>query len=193
MQLFDQQGKRLYLSAEERAAFMAAARKAPPDVCTLCTVLHDTGCRESELLEITPQRVDLTGGCIVLRTLKKRREGVYRAVPVPPSTLDHLDLVHRVRQAVRRGKGQADKPLWLCSRMTVWRRIREVMEEAGIPAGPHRCPKGLRHGYGVHAISSGVPLNMLCKWMGHASMETTAIYASALGAEEQGIAARMWA
>jgi hypothetical protein len=33
---------------------------------------------------------------------------------------------------------------------------------------------------------------MLCKWMGHASMETTAICANALGAEEQGIAARMW-
>jgi integrase/recombinase XerD len=28
--------------------------------------------------------------------------------------------------------------------------------------------------------------------MGHASMEVTAIYANALGAEEQGIAARMW-
>jgi integrase len=60
------------------------------------------------------------------------------------------------------------------------------------PGRPHRCPKGLRHGYGVHAIGSGVPLNMLCKWMGHASMEVTAIYANALGAEEQGIAARMW-
>lgn len=29
-------------------------------------------------------------------------------------------------------------------------------------------------------------------WMGHASLEVTAIYANALGAEEQGIAARMW-
>lgn len=66
------------------------------------------------------------------------------------------------------------------------------MEDAGIIEGPHRSPKGLRHGYGVHAISSGVPLNMLSKWMGHASLEVTAIYADALGAEEQGIAARMW-
>ena len=79
------------------------------------------------------------------------------------------------------------------SRITVWRRVTELMEAAGIPDGPHRCPKGLRHGYGVYAIGSGVPLNVLCKWMGHASMEVTAIYANALGAEEQGIAARMWA
>ena len=45
----------------------------------------------------------------------------------------------------------------------------------------------------MHAISSGVPLNMLGKWMGHASLEVTAIYANALGTEERGIAARMWA
>ena len=63
---------------------MAAARRAAPDVRTLCAVLHDTGCRESNLLEVSPERVDLAGGrCIVFRTLKKRREGVYRAVPVP--------------------------------------------------------------------------------------------------------------
>ena len=50
----------------------------------------------------------------------------------------------------------------------------------------------MRHGFGVHAISSGVPLHMLSKWMGHATLEVTAIYANALGAEEQSIAARMW-
>jgi integrase/recombinase XerD len=33
---------------------------------------------------------------------------------------------------------------------------------------------------------------MLSKWMGHATFEVTAIYANALGAEEHGIAARMW-
>ena len=76
--------------------------------------------------------------------------------------------------------------------MTAWRKVKAIMAEAGIPAGPHRTPKGLRHGFGVHAIASGVPLNMLSKWMGHATLETTAIYANALGAEEQGIAARMW-
>jgi integrase len=52
--------------------------------------------------------------------------------------------------------------------------------------------KGLPHGYGVPAISHGIPLDMLRKWMGHARMETTAIYANALDTEEQGIAARMW-
>ena len=66
------------------------------------------------------------------------------------------------------------------------------MKAADLPAGPHRSPKGLRHGYGVHVISSGVPLNRLGEWIGHVRMEVTAIYANTLGAEVQPIAARTW-
>ena len=192
MQLHDDRGKRLYLTAEERAAFLAAAAQAARPVRTLCGVLHTTGCRVSKALALTPERVDLTGRALVFESLKKRRKGVYRAVPVPPSLLDALDLVHGVREAQRRGKGHAERRLWPWSRMTAWRQVTAVMAAAGIPEGPHRTPKGLRHGFGVHAISSGVPLNMLSKWMGHATLEVTAIYADALGAEERGIAARMW-
>jgi integrase/recombinase XerD len=68
----------------------------------------------------------------------------------------------------------------------------EVMNAAKIPEGPHKCPKGLRHAYGVMAITNGIPLNMVSKWMGHASLEVTAIYANALGEEQRAIASRMW-
>jgi integrase/recombinase XerD len=192
MQLHDDQGKRLYLTADERQAFVAAAAKAGRPVRTLCAVLHDTGCRISEALALTSERIDLTGRALVFESLKKRRRGVYRTVPVPLGLLDALDMVHGVREAQRRGKGHSDRPLWPWARNTAWRHVKVVMEEAGIPEGPHRSPKGLRHGFGVHAISCGVPLNMLSKWMGHATLEVTAIYANALGAEERGIAGRMW-
>lgn len=33
---------------------------------------------------------------------------------------------------------------------------------------------------------------MLSKWLGHSSLEMTAIYADALGEEQRGIASRMW-
>ena len=65
------------------------------------------------------------------------------------------------------------------------------MDKADIH-GPQACPKGLRHGYGIHAIRSGIQLNMLQKWMGHSSIETTAIYANAVRPEEMEIAQRMW-
>jgi integrase/recombinase XerD len=192
MQLYDHHGKRLYLTADERRAFIVAAAKAERPIRTFCTVLHDTGSRISEALALTPERIDLSGRAVVFESLKKRRPGVYRAVPVPSGLLDALDMVHGVREAQKRGKGHADGLLWPWARNTGWRHVKAVMDAAGIPDGPHRSPKGLRHGYGVHAIGSGVPLNMLSKWMGHATLEVTAIYANALGIEEQGIAARMW-
>ena len=76
-------------------------------------------------------------------------------------------------------------------RTTAWRKVRRVMDAAGI-AGLHASPKGLRHGFGIKAVTSKVPLNMTQKWLGHARLSTTAIYADAVGAEERQIAQRMW-
>jgi site-specific recombinase XerD len=70
--------------------------------------------------------------------------------------------------------------------------VKTVMIAAGISAGPHATPKGLRHGFGMHAIRSGVPLNLVQKWLGQASLATTSIYLQAVGAEEREFAARMW-
>ncbi|MCR9110072.1 MAG: tyrosine-type recombinase/integrase [Rhodobacteraceae bacterium] len=74
MRLHDPAGNRLYLNAEERATFLAAARHQPARDRTLCETLHWTGCRPSELLEITPARIDLSSGTIAIRSLKKRRD-----------------------------------------------------------------------------------------------------------------------
>jgi integrase len=90
MRLFDAEGRRLYLTEEERRAFVAAAARAPREVRTFCAVLHATGCRVSEALALTVERVDLSGRVVVFESLKKRRSGVYRAVPVPPELLDTL-------------------------------------------------------------------------------------------------------
>ena len=154
---------------------------------------HYTGCRISEALALTPASIDLSGKTIVFETLKKRRRGVYRAVPVPEAVLDTLNLVHGLQRPGKRRRRAMDRtPLWPWSRTTAWRRVKEVLTAAAIAAGPHKTPKGLRHGYGVQAVSCGVPPNMLRKWMGHASLEVTAIYSDALGEEQHQIAARMW-
>ena len=60
------------------------------------------------------------------------------------------------------------------------------------PGGPHASPKGLRHGFGVTAVSKGIALNMVQKWLGHSQLTNTAIYANAVGEEEQNIASKMW-
>ena len=92
MNLHDTQGRRLYLTADERRAFIAAAATADRPVRTLCTVLHDTGCRISEALALTPESVDLSGRAVMFESLRKRRHGIYRGVPVPPALLDTFDM-----------------------------------------------------------------------------------------------------
>ena len=85
--LFDSAGRRLYLTPEERTAFLEASKAAPRPVRTFCHTLHSTGCRISEGLQLTPERVDLAAQLVTFETLKQRRTKVYRAVPVPPDYL----------------------------------------------------------------------------------------------------------
>ena len=191
MQLHTLDGARKYLTAGERDAFLRAAEHADRQVRTLCMTLAYAGCRLSEALALTAGRVDLAAGVLVIESLKKRRTGIFRAVPVPPALLEALDLVHGIRERQgRRGKGRGER-LWPWSRMTGWRAVHAVMAAAGLD-GPHASPKGLRHGFGVAAVSAGIPLNLVQKWLGHAQLTTTAIYANAVGAEEKDIARRMW-
>ena len=191
MALHTADGARKYLTTGERDEFLRTAEHADRQVRTLCMTLAYAGCRLSEALALTADRVDLAAGVLLLESLKKRRSGIYRAVPVPPLLLEALDLVHGIRELQgRRGKGRGIL-LWPWSRMTGWRTIHAVMVASGLD-GPHASPKGLRHAYGVAAVSAGIPLNLVQKWLGHAQLTTTAIYADAVGEEEQSIAARMW-
>ena len=191
MRLHDTDGARKYLTRSERDALLAAAEHADRQVRTLTMTLAFAGCRLSEALALTADRVDLAAGVLIFESLKKRQRGIYRAVPVPPALLDALDLVHGIREhQSRRGKGRSLR-LWPWSRMTGWRAIHAVMQAAGL-SGPHASPKGLRHGFGVAAVSAGIPLNLLQKWLGHAQLTTTAIYANATTAEEKNIAQKMW-
>lgn len=187
--LYDQAGHRKYLTGDERRAFLRAARKQAPEVHTFCRVLCETGCRVSEALALMVDQVDLDARMIVFESLKKRRSGVHRAVPVSEAMLTALDDAHGIATAI--GAGTPSSRLWPWCRMTGYRRVKEVMEAAGI-VGPHATPKGLRHGFAIAALEKGVPLHLVQKWLGHASLATTAIYGDAVGAEERKIASRLW-
>lgn len=195
MQIVDATGQRLYITDDERQALLAVAAKADRDVRAFCKVMVYTGCRISEALALSAKSIDLNAKVITFLSLKKHKNKktgirpiIHRQVPVPPELLDCLDNIYNLRQ--RKGR-QRNEKLWTWERMTAWRKMHELMAAAGI-TGPQASPKGLRHGFGVAAVSKGIALNMVQKWLGHAAMTTTAIYANAVGEEEQSIAARMW-
>jgi integrase/recombinase XerD len=192
MQLYDPDGQRMYLTPTERDDFLMAAEDAVREVRTFCAMLAYTGCRISEALALTADRIDVKAGAVVFENLKERRSGVYRPVPVPPAFLGTLKMVHDIRSAQKRKDRGRGVVLWDWSRGTALSRVCEVMDVAGI-SGPHATPKGLRHGSGIKAVTSGVPLNLLQMWLGHAALSTTAIYADATAPEAKQLAERMWA
>lgn len=187
--IYDTAGNRKYLTGAERKAFIVAARKALPEIETFCLTLTYTGARISEILALTPKSIDLASRAIIIESLKKRKRGVYRAVPVPDQLLARLEEVHDLRQA-KDNESQA-VPLWPWSRTTAWSRVKTLMRCAQIPSSL-AMPKALRHAFGVGGTQASVPLNIVQKWMGHARLTTTAIYADALGEEERALAKRMW-
>jgi integrase/recombinase XerD len=190
--LYDQYGHRKYLTPAERDAFLKAADETEVrEVRTFCATLAYTGCRISEALALTTDRIDLKDGAIVIESVKKRKTGVYRPVPVPPAFLDMLNMVHDIRAAQKRRDRGKSVRLWNWSRTKGWYAVRAVMKAANI-VGPHASPKGLRHGFGIKAVSCGVPLNTLQQLFGHAQLSTTSIYADAMGPEKRQLVERMW-
>ena len=169
---------------------MDAARRAAPEIETFCLTLAYTGARISEVLALVPLRIDTSANAIVLESLKKRKRGIYRAVPVPANLLERLNTVHCILDR-RRDPSLNNQRLWNWSRTTAWKRVKTIMRSAGI-AERLAMPKALRHAFGVRGTQAGVPLNMIQRWLGHADIETTAIYTDVMGDEERLLADRMW-
>ncbi|WP_241479137.1 tyrosine-type recombinase/integrase [Leisingera sp. ANG-M1] len=170
-------GHRKYLNAVERDRFTAAAHAQPDKACLLCLTLLWTGGRLSEVLALKPEHISRDEGAVIFRTLKKRDQIVFRQVPVPRSLITALS--------------EGKKPLFPWQRTQAWTIVKSVMQDACI-SGPQATARGLRHSFAVHAVTRGVPLHLIQRWLGHSRLETTAIYSQALGPEERQIAERMW-
>ncbi len=182
--MFDRNGNRKYLNGAERRAYLHVIKTEPNAArrAFLMTLFY-TGCRISEGLNLQAGRVDLAADALVFETLKRRRPGCFRAVPVP-ETLTEL-----LRELVAEKDPKAK--VWAFSRPTAYRLTKAKMEQAKIIGGM-ACPKGLRHGHAVACVAGKVPLTTIQKWPGHARPETTAIYLDVQGEEERELAKRVW-
>jgi integrase len=189
MELLDEQGNRKYLTAQERIKFEEVAKEAEREVRTFCLILKNTGCRISEALNLKVRNIDFAAKAVTFETLK-RRQRVFRQVPISDSFLDELNLVHDLKSRQAQKK-TAEEKIWQLSRATASRKVDEVMKNAKIK-GVQACPKGLRHGFAVACVENKISLNIIQKWLGHSQMTTTAIYANVLGDEERNVASRLW-
>jgi integrase len=182
--MFDRRGNRKYVNDAERRAFFRAAKQQDEKARrAFCFTLFYTGCRISEALNVTTGRVDISHKAIVFETLKRRQRGIFRAVPIPES------LVALLREIC--AEADTSARVWKISRPTAYRLIKQCMSKARI-RGAMASPKGLRHGFAIACIGKNIPLPTVQRWLGHARLETTAIYLGASGEEERKFARRLW-
>ena len=93
--MFDRQGRRKYLNGAERQAYFDVIKGESDEAHRAfgLTLFH-TGCRISEALSLTGTGIDLSQKCIVFETLKQRRRGQFRAVPIPDSLVGEIGRAH---------------------------------------------------------------------------------------------------
>ena len=164
-----------YLGQTEVEGLIAAAPNAKARL--LIRMQWRAGLRISEALAVEPRdlQVDESGNT----TLRVRRGkgNTSRLVPVHPELMAALetDLDYGGRQ---------DRPFVDASRTHASRWVASAVRTAtaaGVLAeGRKVSSHTLRHSYGRHLLAHGIPLNVLSRWMGHASINTTLIYVQLL-------------
>ena len=181
--LYDLQGRRKYLNRVERQAFCDNMKSLDHVDYLFCALIYWTGMRFSEAFSIKASQIDPCENKVVVESLKKRRKGIFRTIPLPRSFTNELSNFCRTKSSMDN--------IFHSSKRTYARRIKQVMNLASI-FGPQASAKGLRHSYAINAITNGVPLPLIKRWMGHSSIQTTEIYLEIVGTEERKFAERMW-
>ncbi len=179
--LIDEYGQRKYLNQAERKRFYKATAKLDKKRRLFCLLIYYTGVRISEALHLKVEHIDFSEKAVTIKSLKKRGKVHYRQIPLPNEFLKELKTI----------LNETTGRVWTFSRSTASRFIKKTMSEARI-SGTKACSRGLRHSFAVNSVMHNVPLTLIQKWMGHASITTTAIYLNVLGAEERNFAKRTW-
>ncbi len=186
---FGQQGERKYLNAQEYDAFYTCSEKLPLEKRLFCQLIYYTGARITEIYQLTPQRFDFSSKLVIVRSLKKRQDNIYRQIPIPENLMKAIFSFLNHERKTGNLKSDTER-LWSFSPRTASRTVKKVMNDAGIE-GVQASAKGLRHAFAVHSVTE-VPLTKVKKWMGHGHLSTTAIYLDVSGEEERKWAEKMW-
>lgn len=159
-----------YLLPEEVASLLKAA---PHPLARLLVVfLWRAGLRISEALGLEIADVELEGEKPTVR-VRQVKGGKDRLVPVHPKLGDVL------RNALAYGSLSKGR-LFKVSRTTAWRWIKGAQanaEELGLlPPGRRIGTHTLRHSAARHWLASGIPINIVSRWLGHSNLRATLIY-----------------
>jgi integrase len=172
------------LSRAEVAAVLRAVREPRFRACL--RLIYHCGLRIGEAVRIEVGHIDSAGGRIHIRFAKGGKD---RYVPITPPMLDELRAWWKQHRHPRflfpsPGRGWADRSESLSQTMgragepmsvsSVQMAFRLARAASGVKA--QSTPHTLRHSYATHLLEEGASIRSLSAYLGHESIETTAIY-----------------
>ena len=183
------------LAPDEVLAMLAACRDTVTGIRdrALITVMYRSGLRVGEALALRPKDVDLAIGSIAVLHGKGDRR---RTVGIDPGAGPII-----LRWVVRRTELLAPPlgvPLFCSQKCRTMSRsmVREMLlrlaRRTGIEKRVH--PHGLRHTMAYELLMEGVPIPVIQRQLGHASLQTTDTYLSHIAPKQvlEFISARNW-
>ena len=129
-----------------------------------------TGCRVSEVVGMRVEDIDMDNGCVKVLGKGQKERIVFFSDRV-------LEYLERYLDGRREGPVilSVRAPYQGIKKNALENIVREIAKKAGI--AKRVFPHLLRHTFATRALNKGMPLPTLCDIMGHASTETTRIYA----------------
>lgn len=128
---------------------------------TRCRVGDDTALRITEQVNPTAQ----------LRPLKFRKAGEHRDVTLPRYVSDAIDKHLADYGATDDGYLFSGRKKKLVTRNTYREHFVSAVHAAGLPDS--FVPHSLRHYFASLALSRGIPITDVSRWLGHKSIEVT--------------------
>lgn len=125
---------------------------------------YSTGLRISDMLKLTPKKINAQRPCITEQKTKKRKRVYIKK-----------ELLHRINAYIEKNNIPENGKLFPFSRTTAWREIKKAGQEAGIDVniGTHTMRKSYAKQY---VCKDGKTINDLAKRLNHAQVSETIGY-----------------
>jgi integrase len=135
--------------------------------------LLGTGARIDEALMVRPIDINIELNTITLITLKKKEKDVKRTIPLHPDLKTDI-MQYYLEYNINK---KSEEKLFNMTRQSVDLFFKKMQKDLGFKIHAHK----FRHTFAVKAILSGVPINILQKWLSHSSIFITSIYTDITG------------
>lgn len=143
----------------------------------LLELLYATGCRVSEVVGLTQDRVDL-GNRFAIVLGKGNKE---RLVPLGHTCCEALAAYYPIRQELMQKYGVEQHDFVFVNNrggVLTDRSVRRILDKyvARLAIKKHVSPHTIRHTFATHLLTHGADLRAVQELLGHANLSTTQIY-----------------